>query len=90
MGRDDGKIVLDAKSSTVDPDESAGDLYCSWTCNDKSNDQPCYSFVNRQQKIDFPNHCAIEIDSAHFEAEKSYVITYVLLLCFCFSQSVTN
>lgn len=75
LGRGNGKLVLDAKSSTVDPDGASGALFCSWTCNDKANDQPCYSFTNRQQKIDFPNQCIIEIDSTHFEAEKSYVIT---------------
>ena len=75
VGRDSGKLILDAKSSTVDPDQASGDLICSWTCADKSNDQPCYSFVNKQQKIDFANHCVLEIDSLHFEAEKSYLIT---------------
>ena len=75
VGRDGGKLILDAKSSTVDPDQANGDLYCSWTCVDKSDDQPCYSFVKQQQKIDFANHCVLEIDSLHFEANKSYIIT---------------
>ena len=75
VGRDGGKLTLDAKSSTVDPDQDSREFFCSWTCVDKSNDQPCYSFVKKQQKIDFANNCVLEIDSLHFEADKSYLIT---------------
>lgn len=75
VGRGSGKLRLDAKSSTQDPDNADGDFFCSWTCYDKSIDQPCYSAVTRQQKIVFPNDCIIEIDSEHFQADKTYKIT---------------
>lgn len=75
VGRDSGKIKFDAKSTTRDPDAASGDLNCVWKCTDKVLDQPCYSFANKQTKIYFANRCVVEIDSIHFEAGKSYVIT---------------
>ena len=76
MGRDSGSLVLDAKTSTVDPDNADGDLSCSWICEDNSNQQPCFSAVNKQTKIAFPNKCVITVAKSEFAADNSYKIKY--------------
>ena len=75
LGQDSGTLKLDAKSSTVDPDNTGDDLSCSWVCKDMSNQQPCYSAVNKQNKIALPNECVITVASTEFAAGKSYEIT---------------
>ena len=75
MGRDSGDLVLDAKSSTYDPDKAPGELSCSWACEDQSNGQPCYSAVNKEQKITMADQCVITVQSKEFEAGKSYKVT---------------
>ena len=75
MGRDSGSLQLDAKSSTIDPDNAPGELSCTWTCIDTSNEQPCYSPAG--ERISFPSNCLVTIASTKFAAGKVYKIEYV-------------
>ena len=70
-GRDCSGFKLDASQETIDPDNEAGQLSCTWSCKVDDN-KPCYSAVTLGQVILFPTECVTTIPCNEFNVGKTY------------------
>ena len=78
IGRASGAIRLDAKTLTVDPDQTRETLSCSWSC-EVGNGEFCYSVTNKGSLIFASvSGCQPEVQSSQFGAGKTYKIRFVL------------
>lgn len=74
IGRGSGEIQLDAKTLTLDPDQTSDTLSCSWRCEVVGGGF-CYSAVELGT-VFFRSisGCDTTVQSSHFEAGKVYKI----------------
>ncbi|XP_078368615.1 uncharacterized protein LOC144652478 isoform X3 [Oculina patagonica] len=74
IGRESGAIELDAKTLTVDPDQTNEPLNCSWSCEVQGGGD-CVSAVDGQSIFASISGCETEVQSNEFSAGKTYVIS---------------
>lgn len=74
IGRNSGSIKLDAITLTIDPDRTKHELSCSWSCAVQSGGL-CNSTVNNELIFSAVNGCIIAVQSNHFFAGKTYIIS---------------
>ncbi|PFX24468.1 hypothetical protein AWC38_SpisGene10933 [Stylophora pistillata] len=74
IGRNSGAIKLDAKTLTIDPDGTNHELSCSWSCAVLGGGL-CNPTVDNDFILSTANGCITEVQSNHFFAGKTYVIS---------------
>lgn len=77
IGQDSGAIKLEAKSLTVDPDQTSHALSCNWSCELQGGGSCVSALDQRQLILDSISNCVTEVQSNLFLAGKTYKIRFV-------------